>query len=377
MKPQEFTQLLLEKKFNFITGVPDSLFKDAIIDINNNKNFQHIISNNEGEACAIASGFYLGTNKIPVVYMQNSGLGNCINPLTSLLDHYIYSIPALLLITWRGQPGKKDEPQHQRMGEILPQLLNLLKIPFHIASPNVSEMEKILSLSKEHLEQYKYPCAILFPNDVIESLSLEKKTAPLAGIFREDVLKNIVENSNKNDVILTTTGKTSRELFEIRETLNKEHHQDFLTVGSMGCVAAIAFGISCGQPQRRIIVIDGDGACLMRLETLSLIGHYKPPQLLHIIINNNAYESTGSQKTLAETTNFVNIAKDCEYKFSISVKNLDTLKNELLNFKEGPKLIDMKVNTYSRSNLSRPSTTPLHNKEIFMNFLNKSAQGAL
>jgi phosphonopyruvate decarboxylase len=371
MKAKEFTELLLENKFNFITGVPDSLFKDALVDINTRPEFKHIISNNEGEACALAAGYHLSTGQFPVVYMQNSGLGNSLNPLTSLLDSNIYSIPILLFITWRGRPGTKDEPQHIRMGAILPELLCLLGIPFQIASDNVVSMKIMLETAKNHLTINQYPYAIIFPNDVIENASSkEKQYIDYSLKFtREKVLEHIIRFSNDNDVIITTTGKTSRELFEIREKNQQGHQQDFLTVGSMGCASAVAFGIAVGQPERRIILIDGDGACLMRLETMVLIGHYKPAHLLHIVIDNNVYESTGSQKTLSDTTDFVRFAHACQYAEAVMVDNIEDLKRECSHLSSGPKLVRIKVVNYSRNNLGRPKTTPLENKYHFMTFL--------
>lgn len=373
MKAKDFTNLLISNGFTFITGVPDSLFKDVIIDINARSEFQSIISNNEGEACAVAAGYYLSTNNIPVVYLQNSGLGNCFNPLTSLIDKYIYSIPILLLITWRAYPGEKDEPQHQRMGKILPGLLDLLEIPYQIATSDPFSMADILKQAQQHLQTKKYPYAILFPKNVIENEPENSNHhEPSDSLTRENVLRFIAEHCDEQTAIVTTTGKTSRELFEIRKMQGKPHHQDFLTVGSMGCASAIGFGISLGQPKRRVVIIDGDGACLMRLETLSLIGHYRPNHLLHIIIDNNAYESTGSQKTLSGTTDFIEIARACQYKETVSVTSLNDLEREISNFTgKGPKLIRIKVNCYSRNNLGRPTASPLENKKMFMEFLEK------
>lgn len=368
MKAKELTDLLVKENFEFITGVPDSIFKDFLIDMESSSHFQHIISNNEGEACALAAGYHLGTGKIPVVYLQNSGLGNCINPLTSLLDAYIYSIPTLLLITWRGCPGKKDEPQHKRMGEILPELLTLLAIPYKFASANVEEMNALLVEAREYLNQHKSPLAILFSKEVLEPNLKSEANIP-SNLIREQVLECIVTYSSKNDVIISTTGKTSRELFEIRENKEQGHHQDFLTVGSMGCSPSIALGIAISQPERKVIVVDGDGACLMRLESLALIGHYHPRNFIHILIDNNAYESTGSQKTLSDTVNFANIAKACQYEEAVIVQNQEEFKKELINFNKGPKLIVVKVECYSRSNLGRPKTSPLENKEALMKFL--------
>lgn len=368
MKPNDLTDLLINKGFHFFTGVPDSIFKDFLIDLDSRNNIRHFLSSNEGEACALSAGYHLATNKIPVVYFQNSGLGNCLNPLTSLLDQCIYSIPALLLISWRGSPGVSDEPQHKRMGKILTNLLDLLEIPYRLAVKNSEGMQSLLTEANDYFDKNKSPFAILFTNDIFEpTLTSEPKFPPIFN--REVVLNILVDNLGDNDIIVTTTGKTSRELFEIRKQKNHGHHQDFLTVGSMGCSATIALGIALEQPNRKIVAVDGDGAALMRLETLALIGHYRPTNLLHIIVDNNAYESTGSQKTLSATVNFADVARACQYPETIIVQNVEDFTRAVSLPRDVTTLIVVKLASYSRNNLGRPSKTPIENKIALMQFL--------
>jgi len=368
MTPNTLIELLLNNDHKFITGVPDSIFKHLIIEVNKDTRFEHVITNNEGESCALAAGYHLATGKTPIVYLQNSGLGNTINPLTSLLDEYIYSIPTLLLIGWRAVPGEKDEPQHKRMGAITPELLNLLGIPYAIAESDTEMMELIFQKAQTHFDTHKKPYAILFPRDTIkpEKTKKQEEAIPKNSILREELLELIVKNGSDNDVIITTTGKTSRELYEIRERLGQNHARDFLTVGSMGCAATIALGVAMQKKDRRVILVDGDGACLMRMEALATIGHVQPDNLLHILVDNNAYESTGSQKTLSDSVDFATIAKACNYRSSMTTDNLPEFTQALIQFDKGPSMLVVKSYPYSRPDLGRPKTTPIENKVAFM-----------
>ncbi len=377
MKAEELIQLLTENQYKLIAGVPDSIFKDFLTSINHTCNLQHIICNNEGEACSIACGFHLATNQIPIVYMQNSGLGNCINPLTSLLDPLVYSIPVLLLISWRAKPGEKaDEAQHLRMGKITANLLELLDIPWMCASTDIEKMKSTLLIANNYFIKKKSAFAILFPSGTISASENEnikkKERGEYGNIVREDLLRIIHKNQKTNDIFIATTGKISREIFELREIEQVSHEKDFLTVGSMGCASAIALGIALQKPKHRIVLIDGDGACLMRMEHLATIGHYQPNNLLHIIIDNNAYESTGSQPTLSKSVKLEQVAKACGYQNAQVIKEIDEFKTAYCSNLSGPSVIVVKSNTYSRLNLGRPTITPIENKEAFMKNLLKN-----
>ncbi len=371
MLPEDVIEQLVTHCYRFATGVPDSIFKHLLNTINEDHRFQHVITNNEGESCALAAGYHLATGKIPLVYMQNSGLGNSINPLTSLLDSNIYSIPALLFITWRGMPGEKDEPQHRKMGEILPGMLNLLDIPYSVAADDTKRLDYIFKLAEKHFQQHKKPYAILFPKNIIQAKPGTEKTITLPDnmVIREQLLEKIVSQLSPNDIVVTTTGKTSRELFEIRERRQEGHAQDFLTVGSMGCASSIALGIAMQQPNRRVVLIDGDGACLMRMEAMATIGHIQPKNLLHIVIDNNAYESTGTQKTLSSNVDFAAVAKACSYPHATTTHSLDEFANTFAEFNQGPMLLVVKSFPYSRPDLGRPTTTPYENKHALMKHL--------
>jgi len=370
MTPLNLIDLLLENNYSYITGVPDSIFKYFLLAVDREPRFKHIITNNEGESAALAAGYHLATGKIPVIYMQNSGLGNAINPLTSLLDENIYSIPSILMIAWRGMPGESDEPQHKKMGDILPGMLSLLGIPYAVADSSVERMQYILKQAKKHFKTRKQSFAILFPKNVIAAdKSLENNLQPKNALLRESLLEWLVANTTEKDVLITTTGKTSRELYEIRERQGQDHSRDFLTVGSMGCASTLALGIAMERKDRRVILVDGDGACLMRLEALATIGAIQPSNLLHLVIDNNAYESTGSQKTLSHHVDFVKIAEACGYAESMAFNQLSEVEVALKRWKSGLAMWVIKTFPHSRDNLGRPKTSPLENKQSFMQAL--------
>jgi phosphonopyruvate decarboxylase len=368
MLPSSLLDKLLQNGHSFLTGVPDSVFKHFLLKANEDSRFEHVITNNEGESCALAAGYHLATGKVPVVYMQNSGLGNCVNPLSSLLDEHIYSIPALLLIGWRAVPGEKDEPQHKRMGAISQELLTLLGIPHAVAGPEEDGLVDIFRQASDHFQQHEKPFAILFPREVIgPDPSVKKAALPSEDdLMREDLLESIVNQCTESDLLVTTTGKTSRELYEIRERLGHHHANDFLTVGSMGCAASIALGIAMQRPERRVILVDGDGACLMRMEALATIGAIQPANLLHILVDNNAYESTGSQPTLSNSIDFAAVAKACNYRSASTTDSQESFSKELSRANKGPTMLVVKAFPYSRPNLGRPKSTPVENKLAFM-----------
>lgn len=371
LKNDKLVGLLRRKNLNFITGVPCSIFKDFLNYINDTGEIKHIPATSEGEACAIASGYYLATKKIPMVYMQNSGLGNSINPLTSLLDKAIYSIPALLLISWRGEPGKKDEPQHVKMGEITLKLLKTLNIPFDFLSPDQTKAAKKIKKAKQYLVKNNSPYAIIVKNKTIESYQSKTEEKNTYSLTREETIKTILDNLNGNETIISTTGKTSRELFECRETKKQSHQADFYVVGSMGCSAGIALGIALSKPQKKIFIFDGDGSILMKMGTLATIGHFLPKNLYHIVFDNNAYDSTGGQKTVSDSVDFSRIALACGYKSA----KIATTQKEVVNFiktiksQKCPSMLVIKIKKGSRKNLGRPTKTPQENKVAFMKFL--------
>ncbi len=366
---KKFYDKLIENKLDFFTGVPDSLLKDFCAYVTDNTSEKNnIIAANEGNAIALAAGHYLATGKFGLVYMQNSGLGNTVNPLTSLADKEVYSIPMLLVVGWRGEPGKKDEPQHVKMGKVTLDVLDALKIPYKLLDDNY---EEILTEAIEYMEANKAPYAIVVKKGTFEEYKLQNKKQTNYEFNREDAIKTIVPLLNEDDIVVSTTGKTSRELFEFREELKQGHEKDFLTVGSMGHSSSIALGVALEKQDRTVYCFDGDGALIMHMGALSIISSLKPKNFKHIIFNNFAHDSVGGQPTAAFDIDIVQVAKANGYVGAFSAETKDQIIEYVKKMKEmdGPVLLEIKVNKGARKDLGRPTTTPIENKEDFMKFI--------
>ena len=277
IKPTDFYDQLASHGVEFFTGVPDSLLKEFCLCIDDRiSNDKHIIAANEGNAVALASGYYLAQESIPLVYMQNSGLGNAVNPLLSLCDPDVYSIPLLVMIGWRGEPGVKDEPQHVTQGRVQIELLEALGLPYEIISKDDDQFSNKISNVIEIARNENKPVVLLIKKGTFEKYKNEIVQPDDQRMNREEALEIILENLDDNSIIVSTTGKTSREIFEIREKRGQTHEQDFLTVGSMGHCSSIALGIALAKPHREVVCIDGDGAMLMHLGSLTSIASMKP-----------------------------------------------------------------------------------------------------
>ena len=358
----------------FFTGVPDSTFKDwmkFLVD-EHGERLTNIIACNECEAVAIAAGYHLATGSIGVVYMQNSGEGKIINPLTSLCDPEVYSIPVLMLIGWRGEPGEKDEPQHKKMGRVTIPLLETLEVPYELLPDNIEEAGKVISEMKRKAEETKAPVAIMIKKKTFEEYEAKKNLKTNHEMTREEAIKILVDNLDSSEAIVSTTGKTSRELFECKAAKG-ERPRDFYTVGSMGCSVSIANSIALQKPSKGVFVFDGDGAVLMQMGALSTVGHYKPKNLYHIVFDNASYDSTGGQPTVSPDVDFGKVALACGYKSAKTVEEKAELENAVKEIKssEGPQMLIIKVNKGARKDLGRPTYTPIENKEAFMESLKK------
>ena len=366
--PEKFIEFLVENNADFFTGVPDSTFKGLTTCFDNgSESFIHLSASNECEAVGIASGYHLGTGKTPVVYMQNSGLGKTVNPYTSMAAQEVYSIPLLMLVGWRGEPGKKDEPQHKLMGRITEELLETLEIEHNILSSDTWQDQILSALS--YCKTESRPFAIVIKKGTFSEASIRKQENDKKYLLREDILTTILENSPENALFISTTGKTSREIFEIRENTGTSHEHDFYTVGSMGCASSIALGVSCGRHSKPVFIIDGDGAALMQLGTFAALGrHACEKDITHILINNFVHESTGAQKTISEKVSFEGVAKNCGYKKVASAQTKNEITKTLFDFRKntGLKLLVIKSSPGSRPDLGRPTTTPIENKNNFM-----------
>lgn len=357
---------------DFFTGVPDSQLK-ALCDYLIQRygiSEKHIIAANEGNCAALAAGYYLATGKIPVVYMQNSGIGNAVNPIASLLNDKVYGIPCIFIIGWRGEPGIHDEPQHIFQGEITLKLLEDLDVNTCVINKETTEQE-LINKMKDFSEELKKGKSVAF---VVKkgALTYDGKITynNKNNIVREDIIKHIVQYSQE-DIIVSTTGKASRELFEIRENNKQGHQYDFLTVGSMGHSSSIALGVALNKPDKKVWCIDGDGAMLMHMGALAVIGNKKPKNLIHIIINNGAHETVGGMPTVSNTMDICSIALGCGYLNAVSVDSLEAFDKELELAKkqDGLALIEVKASIGARDNLGRPTTSAKENKEKFMEYL--------
>ena len=360
----------------FYSGVPDSQLSalcNYLMDkYGINKN-HHIIAANEGNSVALAAGYYLATGRVPVVYMQNSGEGNVINPVTSLLNDNVYAIPEIFIIGWRGEPNVKDEPQHIFQGKVTLKLLEDIDIEYFILTKDTTEKEMSEQMIRFNtlLNKGKSVAFIIKKGALTYSKSIEYKNDN--SITREEVIRHIV-NCSKEDFIISTTGKASRELFEIREYNGQSHKYDFLTVGSMGHCSSIALGIAINKPDKKVWCIDGDGALLMHMGAMTVIGSNNPGNYIHIVINNAAHETVGGMPTVAKNISFADIAKGCGYKYVSVVDNYEDLDKEL-NIIKNKKLLsfmEIKCKLGSRKDLGRPTTTPLENKNLFMQALKKN-----
>ena len=379
--------------------------------------------------------------------MQNSGLGNIVNPVTSLLDPKVYSIPVMFLIGWRGEPGINDEPQHIKQGEITIDMLETLGIRYAILPRTMEALQPLLAEAMAYMKWNRAPFALVVSKNAFKAYSTEEENAgdknsdcqkkvyskalsyPLT---REEVLKILIDQTDPGDIVVSTTGKTSREIFEYREStglssadatdkeinknnnkaegfspeeLNALHSRDFLTVGSMGHASQIALGIALAKPQRNVYCIDGDGAVIMHMGGLAIIGEAAPSNLIHIVINNGAHESVGGQPTAGFNMDITAVASACGYKSAMRAEDEKELRDSLREInkrvnedkdvssgysgnqsgvervesggedliRSGPVMLEVRVKKGSRKDLGRPTTTPVENKKVFMQFLQNDA----
>lgn len=370
MEVREFVNVL---GADFYTGVPDSQLKalcDYLIAEYGTDPKHHIIAANEGNCTALAAGYHLATGKVPVVYMQNSGEGNIINPVASLLNDKVYAIPCIFVVGWRGEPGIHDEPQHIYQGEVTVKLLEDMGITPYIIGKETTkeELENIMEAYRKILSQGKNVAFVIRRG----ALSYENKVKYRNEntMVREDIIKHIIQVTG-DDPVISTTGKASRELFEAREANGESHKYDFLTVGSMGHSSSIALGVAINKPDRKIWCIDGDGAALMHMGAMAVLASYKSENLVHVLINNGAHETVGGMPTVAANVDMCGIAKACGYPNVVSVDTFEDLDRELALAKGRNELtfIEVMCSIGAREDLGRPTTSALENKKNFMEYL--------
>jgi len=378
ISPKIFYDLLIKNGVSFFSGVPDSLLKDFSACIADNaKPNSHVIAANEGGAVALAAGHHLATGKIGLVYMQNSGQGNAVNPLVSLADPEVYGIPMLLLIGWRGEPDIHDEPQHIKQGKITLKILETLGIPFEILPDSAIAVKKTIDKAVIRAKTLNTPFAFVVRKGTFEPYTLRKpRQLVKSRLLREEAIEIITNELNGDEILISTTGKTSRELFEVRENSGGSHEKDFLTVGSMGHSSQIALGVAMARPDKRVYCLDGDGALIMHMGALAIIGNIAPKNFKHIVLNNCAYESVGGQPTAAPSMNIPAIAQACGYRRVLRASDANELRQIFRNFKKtiGPTLLEVLIKQGSRSNLGRPTLGLKENKKLFMDFVRQDPQ---
>lgn len=374
IQPLQFFRLLADNNVDFFTGVPDSLLKQLCLCIDDNvSNDKHIISANEGNAIALATGYHLGTGKIALVYMQNSGLGNAVNPLLSLADPDVYSIPMLILIGWRGEPGVKDEPQHIKQGKVQLDLLDSIKLRYDIISADDTEWQQKITKGINVAIAENRPYAIVVKKGTFDKYNVVEDKVKTELMMREEALEILLKHIPNDAVIVSTTGKTSREIFEIREKNAEPHFKDFLTVGSMGHCSSIALGIALAQPKRKVICIDGDGAFIMHMGSLAAIGKAQPSNFYHILMNNYVHESVGGQDTAIDAIDVQGVVNSSKYAGVSQINNKSDLENKIDNILsgQGPQFLEIKLKPGSRADLGRPTIKPIDNKRNLIKFLKK------
>ena len=372
IQPERFYQTLASEDITFYAGVPDSLLKNLCAYITDHADPRNnIIAANEGGAVGLAAGYHLATGKIPAVYMQNSGEGNVVNPLMSLTDSDVYHIPVLLIIGWRGEPGVHDEPQHVKQGKVTLPLLDAMGIEHTTLADNEDEAVEQVRHAAERMRATGEAYALVIRKGTFAPYTLQTTVADESQLTREQAIQMVAGAMDSRAVVVSTTGKISRELFEYREGEHQGHERDFLTVGSMGHASQIALGIALHQSDRPVYCFDGDGAVIMHMGALAISGSLHPANYYHILFNNGVHDSVGGQPTVGYQADLPEVAAACGYKTVLSVDNADDLAEVLhdLTDNEAPLFLEIKVKKGARADLGRPTTTPQENKEALMHFL--------
>jgi phosphonopyruvate decarboxylase len=376
IRTETFVQELQRAGFGLFSGTPCSYLTPLINQVINSVEGAYIGAANEGDAVAIAAGAELG-GRPGVVLFQNSGLGNAVNPLTSLT--FTFRIPILLLVTWRGQPGgAADEPQHELMGQVTPDLLSLMRIPFEELPADEEAFASVLARARSSMRETRLPYALILKQGTFSPCPLKSQPDPdrtfhLSALPRgegsrrmgqDEALAAIQQSVGLRDPVLATTGYTGRALYALGDRPNQ-----FYMVGSMGCVSSLGLGLARARPDRRVVVIDGDGAALMRLGALATLGRERPANLVHILLDNGIHESTGGQATVSQDIDLAGVAAACGYPQVVRIESPEELRAELL---DGPRTLTfLHVRTRPREShkLPRPTITPAQAVERFRHWL--------
>ncbi|MDB4459140.1 phosphonopyruvate decarboxylase [bacterium] len=368
---EDFLEWLGARGVDFYAGVPDSLLKPVCFYLADHAGDKHVVAANEGGAVALACGYHLATRKVPLVYLQNSGQGNTINPLLSLADPDVYSIPMLLLIGWRGEPGTKDEPQHVKQGKVTVDLLESMGIPWRVmeAEPDAAQrsVDDLVAIAAAE----NRPVALLVRKGTFGSYTPKNQPSGAFEMSREKAIELVAAQLGDLDAIVSTTGHISRELYEYRARNDQGHHREFLTVGGMGHASQIAMGIALAKPERQVFCLDGDGAMLMHMGGAAIVGAAGVANFKHVILNNGVHDSVGGMASAGLQVSFTDIAKACGYTEAWRVEHADNIAEKVADLRavKGPAMLEIMVRKGARADLGRPKTSPVENKTVFTQFL--------
>lgn len=371
LNPSDYLSLLSGAGVTFFTGVPDSLLKEFCACVTMTlKPEDHLIAANEGASVGLAIGHYLGTGSLPLVYLQNSGLGNTVNPLLSLASPEVYGTPMLLMLGWRGEPGKKDEPQHVHQGRVMTKMLEDMDLPIIVLSKDIAEAEVQTKAAIQKARNINGPVALVVKKNTFDKFAAPKAEADLP-MGREEAIMAAAEVLEDNAAVICTTGMPSRELFEFRARNKAGHHRDFLTVGGMGHASQIALGLAIAQPKRPVYCFDGDGAALMHMGSMAITGQSNAKNFIHLVFNNGVHGSVGGQPTVGFNIDMPQIATACGYAKAQRVKTKEELQDAISDSRtiDGVTFIEVQVRPGNRADIGRPTSTPAENKVAMMKFL--------
>lgn len=371
LAPTDYLRVLSDSGVTFFTGVPDSLLKEFCACVTATiKPQQHVIAANEGASVGLAIGHHIGTGSLPLVYLQNSGLGNTVNPLLSLASTEVYGIPMLLMLGWRGEPGKKDEPQHVHQGRVMVQMLEDMDVPVVVLSDEIAAAKLQTQAAVKKAKEIMGPVAIIIRKNTFDKYASPKLEADLP-MGREEAIVAAAETLEDDAAVICTTGMPSRELFEYRAGSEAGHHRDFLTVGGMGHASQIALGLAMAQPERPVYCFDGDGAALMHMGSMAITGQSAARNLIHLVFNNGVHGSVGGQPTVGLDIDMPQIATACGYAMSQRATTIDDLKSAIFAARttDGVSFIEVQVSPGNRADIGRPTSTPSQNKTAMIKFL--------
>ena len=372
LSPEAYLDVLQDSGLTFFAGVPDSLLKQICGVITDRLGAdRHVITANEGAAVGLGIGYYLATGEVPLVYMQNSGLGNVVNPVLSLASPEVYGVPMVMMIGWRGRPGVKDEPQHVHQGRVTEAMLDSMDVPTFVLDEDIEAAAKTTQAAVAKAKEINGPVALLVKKGTFDAYKRDTHFPPM-NMEREEAIIAIADAVEDNAAIVCTTGMPSRELFEHRARTGGRHETDFLCVGGMGHASQIALGIAMSQSDRPTYCIDGDGAALMHMGSMAIIGNSGLSNLIHLVVNNGAHESVGGQPTVGFDIDMPAIASACGYKSAVRVKDsVEELNAAIADARkvDGPTFIEVQVKAGHRADIGRPTKTPKENKTALMDFL--------